>query len=79
MFRQVNGWPRSAGGFVLWRDPRLGRGMTALVLGATFVNRWSFERKGLAMGLLAGSSATGRLVFLPLATWLIKTMVGALR
>ncbi|MBS0427193.1 MAG: hypothetical protein JSR41_07885 [Proteobacteria bacterium] len=53
--------------------------MTALVLGATFVNRWSFERKGLAMGLLAGSSATGRLVFLPLATWLIKTMVGALR
>lgn len=66
------------GAFVLWGVILgLGTGMTALVLGATVVNPWSFERKGLVMGLLAGSSATDQLVFLPLATWLIETMVGS--
>lgn len=59
--------------FVLWGVVLgLGTGMTAMVLGATVVNRWFVERKGLVMGLLAGSSATGQLVFLPLATWLIE-------
>jgi sugar phosphate permease len=59
--------------FVLWGVVLgFGTGMTAMVLGATVVNRWFVERKGLVMGLLAGSSATGQLVFLPLATWLIE-------
>ena len=50
----------------------LGTGMTAMVLGATVANRWFVKRKGLVMGMLAGSSATGQLIFLPLATWLIQ-------
>jgi MFS family permease len=59
--------------FVLWGVLLgFGTGMTAMVLGATVVNRWFVERKGLVMGLLAGSSATGQLVFLPPATWLIE-------
>jgi len=59
--------------FVLWGVVLgFGTGMTAMVLGATVVNRWFVQRKGLVMGLLAGSSATGQLVFLPLATWLIE-------
>ncbi|MFG6486977.1 MFS transporter [Roseateles sp. BYS78W] len=60
--------------FVLWGVVLgFGTGMTAMVLGATVVNRWFVQRKGLVMGLLAGSSATGQLIFLPLATWLIET------
>ncbi|MGH7498731.1 MAG: MFS transporter [Gemmatimonadales bacterium] len=43
-----------------------GSGMVALVLGATVVNRWFATRRGLAMGLLTASTATGQLVFLPL-------------
>ena len=43
-----------------------GSGMVALVLGATVVNRWFAARRGLAMGLLTASTATGQLVFLPL-------------
>ena len=43
-----------------------GSGMVALVLGATVVNRWFTARRGLAMGLLTASTATGQLVFLPL-------------
>ena len=59
--------------FVLWGVVLgLGTGMTAMVLGATVANRWFVQRKGLVMGLLAGSSATGQLIFLPLATWLIE-------
>ncbi|MBM3116996.1 MFS transporter [Jeongeupia naejangsanensis] len=41
-------------------------GATAMTLGATVVNRWFAQRRGLAMGLLTASSATGQLVFLPL-------------
>ena len=44
----------------------LGTGMTALVLGATVASRWFTERRGLVMGLLTASNATGQLVFLPL-------------
>lgn len=45
-----------------------GTGMTALVLGATVVNRWFTERRGLVLGVLTASTATGQLVFLtPLA------------
>ena len=59
--------------FVLWGlGLGVGSGLTAMVLGATVVNRWFVQRRGLVMGLLAASSATGQLVFLPLAAWLIE-------
>lgn len=41
-------------------------GVAALTLGATVVNRWFVSNRGLAMGLLTASTATGQLVFLPL-------------
>ena len=41
-------------------------GMTALVLGATVATRWFSHRRGLVVGLLTASSATGQLVFLPI-------------
>ena len=43
-----------------------GTGLTALVLGATVATRWFTKRRGLVVGLLTASSATGQLVFLPL-------------
>ena len=43
-----------------------GTGMTALVLGATVATRWFSHRRGLVVGLLTASNATGQLVFLPL-------------
>ncbi|HQS48018.1 MAG: MFS transporter [Rhizobiales bacterium 24-66-13] len=42
-----------------------GTGMTALVLGATVATRWFSHRRGLVIGLLTASSATGQLVFMP--------------
>ena len=50
----------------------IGSGLTALVLGAVVANRWFERRRGLVMGLLTASSATGQLVLLPLAAWLIE-------
>jgi len=50
----------------------LGSGMTALVLNAVVANRWFEQRRGLVMGLLTASSATGQLIFLPIGTWLIE-------
>ena len=51
----------------------LGSGAVALSMGATVVNRWFSTRRGLVMGLLSASTATGSLVFLPamaaLAQW----------
>jgi len=43
-----------------------GTGMTALVLAATLVNRWFKTHRGLVIGVLTASTATGQLVFLPL-------------
>jgi predicted MFS family arabinose efflux permease len=40
-------------------------GVAALTLSATVVNRWFTTHRGLAMGILTASSATGQLVFLP--------------
>jgi sugar phosphate permease len=58
--------------FALWGVVLgIGSGMTALVLGAVVANRWFDQRRGLVLGLLTASSATGQLVFLPLAAWLI--------
>src|ERR1700754_2813437 len=44
----------------------IGTGMTALVLGATVATRWFSARRGLVIGVLTASTATGQLVFLPL-------------
>lgn len=44
----------------------LGTGLTAMVLGATVATRWFSARRGLVVGLLTASTATGQLVFLPL-------------
>jgi sugar phosphate permease len=43
----------------------IGSGSTALVLGATVVARWFAARRGLVIGLLTASTATGQLIFLP--------------
>lgn len=43
----------------------IGSGAVALVLGATVVNRWFVTNRGLMMGLLTASTATGTLIFLP--------------
>jgi predicted MFS family arabinose efflux permease len=44
----------------------IGSGCVAMVLGATVVNRWFVKHRGLMMGLLTASTATGTLAFLPL-------------
>jgi MFS family permease len=51
-----------------------GAGMTAIVLGATVASRWFVSRRGLVMGLLTASSATGQLAFLPLIAQISATM-----
>ena len=43
-----------------------GTGVVAMVLGATVVTRWFTARRGLVMGVLTASTATGQLVFLPI-------------
>lgn len=59
--------------FVLWSLMLgLGTGLTALVLGAVVANRWFSARRGLVIGLLTASSATGQLAFLPVAAWMIE-------
>jgi len=42
-----------------------GVGLTAMVLAATVAARWFTARRGLVVGILAASTATGQLVFLP--------------
>ncbi len=51
-----------------------GTGMTAMVLGATVATRWFTQRRGLVIGLLTASSATGQLVFIPLFNHLAETV-----
>jgi predicted MFS family arabinose efflux permease len=43
----------------------IGTGAVANVLGATIVNRWFTTNRGLVMGLLTASTATGTLIFMP--------------
>lgn len=49
----------------------LGTGATAGVLAAIISNRWFVRRRGLVMGILTASGATGQLVFLPLLASLV--------
>ncbi len=50
-----------------------GTGMVALVLGAVVVTRWFSKRRGLVMGALTASTATGQLIFLPLLARVAET------
>jgi len=50
----------------------VGTGAIAPVLGAAVVNRWFAARRGLMMGLLTASTATGSLLFLPAMAWLTR-------
>ena len=50
-----------------------GTGMVALVLGAVVVTRWFSKRRGLVMGALTASTATGQLIFLPLLARVVET------
>jgi MFS family permease len=43
----------------------IGTGLMAMVLGATVAMRWFSARRGLVLGLLTASTASGQLVFLP--------------
>jgi len=52
----------------------IGTGMTALVLGATVATRWFTARRGLVLGILTASVATGQLVFLPLLASVTEKM-----
>ncbi len=49
-----------------------GSGVTAMVLGATVAARWFQQRRGLVVGVLTASTATGQLVFLPLFARLLE-------
>ena len=51
-----------------------GTGLTALVLGAMVANRWFTANRGLVVGLFAASTATGQLLFLPAAAWIIENI-----
>jgi MFS family permease len=51
-----------------------GTGLTAMVLGATVATRWFASRRGLVVGLLTASTATGQLVFLPLMASLTESL-----
>ncbi|MFG1291204.1 MFS transporter [Xanthobacter versatilis] len=52
----------------------IGTGLTAMVLGATVATRWFAQRRGLVLGLLTASTATGQLVFLPLLARLTEVL-----
>jgi predicted MFS family arabinose efflux permease len=52
----------------------LSTGVTANVLGATIATRWFTKRRGLVVGILSASTATGQLLFLPVAAWLSEHM-----
>ena len=59
--------------FIVWSLMLgIGTGMTAMVLGAVVASRWFVGRRGLVIGMLTASSATGQLAFLPLAAWMIE-------
>jgi MFS family permease len=49
-----------------------GTGMTAMVLGATVATRWFVAHRGLVVGILAASVATGQLIFLPIMAYLTE-------
>ncbi len=58
--------------FALWGVlVGVGTGIIAVVLGASVVQRWFFAHRGLALGMLTASAATGQLIFLPFLAKLV--------
>jgi predicted MFS family arabinose efflux permease len=51
----------------------IGSGSIAAVLGATIANRWFKTNRGLVMGLMSASTATGNLLFLPVMAALAES------
>ena len=51
----------------------IGSGLVGVILGTTIATRWFTRRRGLIIGLLTASNATGQLAFLPVAAWLADT------
>jgi len=49
-----------------------GSGVTALVLASTVASRWFSTSRGLVVGILTASTATGQLVFLPMLAYLAE-------
>jgi len=49
-----------------------GSGATAMVLASVVASRWFSTRRGLVMGVLTASTATGQLVFLPMLAYLAE-------
>jgi len=51
----------------------LATGMMANVLGVTVAGNWFAERRGLVVGILTASAASGQLIFLPMLAKIIST------
>jgi sugar phosphate permease len=49
-----------------------GTGMVAAVMGSVVVNRWFAKQRGLVLGALTASTATGQLLFLPILARLVE-------
>ena len=45
----------------------IGPGLTAMQLASVVASRWFTERQGLVLGLMTGATATGTLIFMPMA------------
>jgi len=50
----------------------IGSGCVAMVLAATIVARWFTARRGLIMGVMTASTASGTLVFIPGLAWIVE-------
>lgn len=50
----------------------LSTSLAALVLSTIVTNRWFETRRGLVIGMLTASIATGQLMFLPVGAWLVE-------
>lgn len=50
----------------------LGSGLFLTVLSPYVANRWFIKRRGLAVGILTASTATGQLILLPVLAWITE-------
>ncbi|MEI7760948.1 MAG: MFS transporter [Thermoleophilia bacterium] len=51
----------------------LATGAVGVTLAAVIANRWFVERRGIVVGMLTASNASGQLVFLPLLGWIVAS------
>lgn len=47
-----------------------GSGGTSMIMGSTVVNRWFYQHRGLALGILGAAFSSGQLIFTPVITQL---------